>query len=190
MSARPAADDDIVATHAEAAGNARPPLLVTEPLEAFLDARGLGAGPLTATPVGEGHSNVTFVIARGGWEAILRRPPRPPVPPSAHDMLREARVLGGLEGRARVPRVLAVCDDEAVIGVPFYVMEKLEGHVVTSALPDVLDDPGSAARSRTSSSTRWWRSTPSTGGRPASPGSASRTATSSARSAASAASGT
>ena len=128
------AADDVVATHAEAAGNARPPLLVTEPLEAFLDGRGLGAGPVTATPVGEGHSNVTFVIARGDWEAVLRRPPRPPVPPSAHDMLREARVLTGLERRARVPRVLAVGEDEAVIGVPFYVMEKLDGHVVTSAL--------------------------------------------------------
>ena len=133
------AEDDVVATHAEAAGNARPPLLVTEPLEAFLDERGLGAGPVTATPIGEGHSNVTFVIARGDWEAVLRRPPRPPVPPSAHDMLREARVLAGLERRARVPRVLAVGEDEAVIGVPFYVMEKLDGHVVTSALPPVLD---------------------------------------------------
>ena len=133
------ADDDVVATHADARGNARPPLLVTEPLEAYLDAHGLGAGPITATPVGEGHSNVTFVIARGGWEAVLRRPPRPPVPPSAHDMLREARVLTGLAGRARVPRVLATCDDEAVLGVPFYVMEKLEGHVITDALPAVLE---------------------------------------------------
>ena len=133
------AEDDVVATHADAAGNARPPLLVTEPLEAFLDERGMGAGPVTATPIGEGHSNVTFVIARGDWEAVLRRPPRPPVPPSAHDMLREARVLAGLERRARVPRVLAVGEDEAVIGVPFYVMEKLDGHVVTSALPPVLD---------------------------------------------------
>ena len=74
------ADDDVVATHADARGNARPPLLVTEPLEAYLDAHGLGAGPITATPVGEGHSNVTFVVARGGWEAVLRRPPRPPRP--------------------------------------------------------------------------------------------------------------
>ena len=40
---------------------------------------------------------------------VLRRAPRPPLPPSAHDMLREARVLSGLHGRARVPRVLAVC---------------------------------------------------------------------------------
>ena len=100
----------------------------------------------TATPVGDGHSNVTFVIARSGWEAVIRRPPRPPIPPSAHDVLREARVLTGLEGRARVPRVLATGEDEGVIGAPFYVMEKLDGHVITDAIPAVLDTvPGHGA---------------------------------------------
>ena len=44
---------------------------------------------------------------------VLRRPPRPPLPPSAHDVLREARLLRALAGTpARVPPVLAVCDDE------------------------------------------------------------------------------
>ena len=47
-------------------------------------------------------------------------------------MLREARVLRALEGRARVPRVLAACDDDWVIGAPFYVMELVEGHVITT----------------------------------------------------------
>lgn len=136
---RTLAHDDVVATHADARGNERPPLLVTEPLERFLDQRGLGAGPLTATPVGDGHSNATFVIARGGWEAVIRRPPRPPIPPSAHDVLREARVLAGLAGHARVPRVLATGEDETLIGAPFYVMERLEGHVITDAIPAALD---------------------------------------------------
>jgi aminoglycoside phosphotransferase (APT) family kinase protein len=135
------APDDIVRTFAEAAGNGRPPLLVTEPLEAFLDERGLGSGPIDVTPVGEGHSNVTYIVRRDGWEAVLRRPPRPPLPPSAHDMTREARVLAGLAGRARVPRVLAHCDDDSVIGAPFYVMEKVDGHVVTSSVPAPLDSP-------------------------------------------------
>ncbi len=134
------APDDIVRTLAEAAGNERSPLLVTEPLERFLDEHGLGAGPVTAWPVGEGHSNVTFVIARGDWEGVLRRPPRPPLPPSAHDVLREARVLRGLRGSARVPEVLAVCADDGVIGVPFYVMAKVDGDVVTSRIPAALDD--------------------------------------------------
>jgi aminoglycoside phosphotransferase (APT) family kinase protein len=135
----PLAEDDVVATHADARRSARPPLLITEPLERFLDEHDLGAGPLAAAPVGEGHSNVTFVIARGDWEAVIRRPPRPPIPPSAHDVLREARMLTGLEGRARVPRVLATCADETVIGAPFYVMQKLEGHVITDTLPAALD---------------------------------------------------
>ena len=48
-------------------------------------------------------------------------------------------MLSALAGRARVPAVLAVCDDEAVIGAPFYVMERVEGDVVTSAVPAELD---------------------------------------------------
>jgi aminoglycoside phosphotransferase (APT) family kinase protein len=141
------AADDIVATHEAAAGNARPPLLVLEPLTAFLDARGLGAGELHVSPVGDGHSNVTYLIERDGAEMILRRPPRPPLPPSAHDVLREARVLLALlPTPARVPRVLAVGDDESVIGCPFYVMERIEGEVITDALPAGLDAAGERQR--------------------------------------------
>src|SRR3954471_23946066 len=135
------APDDIVATFADAAGNARAPLVVTEPLEALLDEHGIGAGALEIEPVGEGHSNVTYAIRRGGAEFVLRRPPRPPLPPSAHDVLREARVLGATAGKARVPAVLAVCDDESVIGAPFYVMELIQGEVVTSSIPGALDTP-------------------------------------------------
>ncbi|HTC72205.1 MAG TPA: phosphotransferase, partial [Solirubrobacteraceae bacterium] len=113
----PIAPDDIVQTPAEAEGNSRPPLLVLEPLRAFLDAHGLGEGELRATPIGEGHSNVTYLIERDGAEVVLRRPPRPPLPPSAHDVLREARLLRALQSTpARVPDVLAVCEDPATIG--------------------------------------------------------------------------
>jgi aminoglycoside phosphotransferase (APT) family kinase protein len=69
---------------------------------------------------------------------VLRRAPRPPLPPSAHDMLREARVLGALHGLARVPRLLAVCPGGDILGVPFYVMEELHGDVVTDRLPPSL----------------------------------------------------
>jgi aminoglycoside phosphotransferase (APT) family kinase protein len=93
------------------------------------------------TRIGTGHSNATFLLVRGDRRLVLRRGPRPPLPPSAHDMLREARVLGALQGRARVPRVLAVCRDEAVLGVPFYVMEELHGDVANETLPPVLADP-------------------------------------------------
>ncbi len=143
----PAAADDIVATHADVAPGARPPLLVLEPLREFLDARELGAGKLSAQPIGEGHSNVTYLIERAdGSELVLRRPPRPPLPPSAHDVLREARLLGALwETPARVPQVLAVGDDEAIIGSPFYVMEKIAGDAIVFSLPDALDEPAQRA---------------------------------------------
>jgi aminoglycoside phosphotransferase (APT) family kinase protein len=134
------APDDVVRTHAEAAGAARAPLLVLEPLLAFLDSRGLGEGEPVIEPIGDGHSNVTYALRRGDTELVVRRPPRGPLPPSAHDVLREARVLRALEGRAPVPRVLAVCDDPEPIGAPFYVMEQIEGDVVTDAVPAALDD--------------------------------------------------
>jgi aminoglycoside phosphotransferase (APT) family kinase protein len=134
------APDDIVQTPAQAEGNSRPPLLILEPLTAFLDAHGLGDGAIRATPIGEGHSNVTYLIERGESQVVLRRPPRPPLPPSAHDVLREARLLRALWGTAaRVPDVLAVCQDSATIGAPFYVMDFLDGEVIVSSVPEALD---------------------------------------------------
>ena len=142
----PIAPDDIVQTAAEAEGNSRPPLLVLEPLRAFLDEHGLGEGEIRATPIGEGHSNVTYLLERDGSEMVLRRPPRPPLPPSAHDVLREARLLRALRDTpARVPRVLAVCEQEDTIGMPFYVMERVEGEVIVSSVPPELDEPAQRA---------------------------------------------
>jgi aminoglycoside phosphotransferase (APT) family kinase protein len=134
------APDDIVRTHAEGAANSREPLLVLEPLIEFLEADGLEApADLSAQPVGDGHSNITFTLST---DVVLRRPPRGPLPPSAHDVLREARLLRALEPTpVRVPTVLAVCADPAVIGAPFYVMERVDGCVVTDKLPESLDNP-------------------------------------------------
>jgi aminoglycoside phosphotransferase (APT) family kinase protein len=130
----------IVDTPEEAAELELAPLLVRRPLEAYLDEHGLGSGPIEAEPVGEGHSNITYVIRRGDEEWVLRRPPRPPLPPSAHDVLREHRLLDAIKDTAaRVPRVLLACADESVIGAPFYVMERVEGDVITSRLPEALD---------------------------------------------------
>jgi aminoglycoside phosphotransferase (APT) family kinase protein len=141
------APDDIVQTPEEAEGNERPPLLVLGPLAAFLDAHGLGEGEIEASPIGEGHSNVTYLIRRGETEVVLRRPPRPPLPPSAHDVLREARLLRALANTpARVPAVLAVGEDEHIIGSPFYVMERVEGDVIVASIPDALDTPAERRR--------------------------------------------
>jgi aminoglycoside phosphotransferase (APT) family kinase protein len=139
------APDDIVRTHAEAERNSRQPLLVLEPLLEFLNANGLDSpDDLTAVPIGDGHSNVTFGLSTG---LVLRRPPRGPLPPSAHDVLREARLLGALGPTpVRVPTVLAVCDDESVIGAPFYVMEEVAGEVITDSMPEALDAPAQRGR--------------------------------------------
>ena len=133
---------DVVDTAEDAAGLELPPLVVRELLEAFLDEHGIGAGRVEAERIGEGHSNITFLVRRGDARVVLRRPPRPPLPPSAHDVLREARLLRALEGTpVRVPAVLAVGDDESVLGVPFYVMEEVHGSVLASSIPDELDTP-------------------------------------------------
>ncbi len=139
------APDDIVRSQEEAANNSREPLLVLEPLSEFLSAHELDApADLTATPIGEGHSNVTFMLSTG---VVLRRPPRGPLPPSAHDVLREARLLRALEATpVRVPKVLAVCDDLKVVGSPFYIMEEVAGEVITDALPSSLDNPEQRAQ--------------------------------------------
>jgi aminoglycoside phosphotransferase (APT) family kinase protein len=133
------APDDVVRTHEQGRANEREPLLVIEPLLDFLRAHGLEApDQLTAEPIGDGHSNVTFALSTG---VVLRRPPRGPLPPSAHDVLREARLLRALEPTdVRTPKILAVCDDEPVIGAPFYVMELVEGEVITNSVPAALDD--------------------------------------------------
>jgi aminoglycoside phosphotransferase (APT) family kinase protein len=140
----PIAADDIVRTFADARENGRAPLIVLEPLLDFLDANGLGSGEAEFRPIGDGRSNVTYLVERTGATVVLRRPPRPPFAPSAHDVLREARVLRALEGRARVPRVHAICEADALIGAPFYVMELVEGHVITDQVPAGVDRRGTA----------------------------------------------
>jgi aminoglycoside phosphotransferase (APT) family kinase protein len=143
-----ATSEDIVATAADVAGAERQPLLVLDRLEAFLDERGLGTGPVSAARIGDGGgSNFSFLLARGEDRYVLRRPPRPPLPPSAHDMVREARLQLALAPHGiRLPPILAVCEDEEVLGVPFYVMGYLDGHVVTTGVPPGLEQPEARRR--------------------------------------------
>ncbi|MGX6448997.1 phosphotransferase family protein [Patulibacter sp. S7RM1-6] len=88
--------------------------------------------PLRFELIAGGRSNLTFrVTDAGGRAAVLRRPPVGEVLDSAHDVLREARIVRGLAGSAvPVPEVLAACDDVAVTGAPFYVMDLVEGVVL------------------------------------------------------------
>jgi aminoglycoside phosphotransferase (APT) family kinase protein len=139
--------DDVVRTQAQAASLEQPPLIVLDPVEALLDELAIGAGPVTATPLGDGHSNVTYLLERGTERVVLRRPPRPPYAESAHDVLREARLLELLHAAGlRVPRVLATVDDTSLLGVPFVVMEHVSGHAISRTVPPELDQPAEHAR--------------------------------------------
>jgi aminoglycoside phosphotransferase (APT) family kinase protein len=114
---------------------------------AFCDVHGIGSGPVRAERLGDGHSNLTFLVARGDLRFVLRRPPPPPLPPSAHDMLRESTIVAGLHrAGARVPEVLAVCADPAFLGVPFYLMTLAGGLALDTHLPPAVDSPHERAR--------------------------------------------
>jgi aminoglycoside phosphotransferase (APT) family kinase protein len=111
-------------------------------LERFLASRGLCEGPVVTRRIGDGHSNLTFLVDDGARRVVVRRPPPPPVPPGGHDMLREARLVGALGGSAvPVAALLATAQAGDVIDVPFYVMSYTEGPVVTASTPAPLDAP-------------------------------------------------
>jgi aminoglycoside phosphotransferase (APT) family kinase protein len=139
---------DVVETAAEAADLDAPPLLILERVGEFLDEHGLGSGEIRARRIGEGGgSNFTFLLERDDGLYVLRRPPRPPLPPSAHDMVREARLQLALAPLGiRLPTILAVCEDESVLGVPFYVMDYLDGDVINTRLPPGLAEDEQARR--------------------------------------------
>jgi aminoglycoside phosphotransferase (APT) family kinase protein len=112
-----------------------------ERLAAFLEERCVTTGAVTTQPIGDGHSNLTFLVSdAAGRRVVLRRPPPPPTPPGAHDMLREARLIGALAGSpVPVARLLATADAGEVIDVHFYVMSHVAGPVVTTRTPAPLD---------------------------------------------------
>jgi aminoglycoside phosphotransferase (APT) family kinase protein len=102
----------------------------------FLTARGLPSKELTVEQFPAGHSNLTYLLRSGEWEAVLRRPPLGPVAPRAHDMPREFQILRRLHPRFPLaPEPYLLCEDPDVIGAPFYVMERRRGLVLDQDLP-------------------------------------------------------
>ena len=94
------------------------------------------AGPLAVRQYPSGASNLTYLLESGAWSAVLRRPPLGPLPPKAHDMVREARLLQRLHAvYPLAPNPYVICDDPAIIGAPFYVMERREGVVLDDRFP-------------------------------------------------------
>ena len=107
-------------------------------LGAYLrDALSLAGAPEVEQFPG-GHSNLTYLVRMGGREMVLRRPPFGSKVKSAHDMGREYRVLSHLAPVwPRAPRTLLYCDDPAVLGAPFYLMERLRGLIIRRTVPDL-----------------------------------------------------
>ncbi len=98
---------------------------------------GLPEGELKVRQFPSGASNLTYLLEVGDWEGVLRRPPFGPVPPKAHDMGRESGVLMRLhDAYPLAPKPYFFCDDESVIGAPFYVMERRRGVVVDDEFPE------------------------------------------------------
>src|SRR6476660_8222535 len=83
-----------------------------------------------------GKSNLTYRVACDAGEVILRRPPLGNILPTAHAMVREYRVMSARDGTAvPVPRVLHIDDADGPLGAPFYVMERVLGHICRNTLP-------------------------------------------------------
>jgi aminoglycoside phosphotransferase (APT) family kinase protein len=108
---------------------------------------GLPEGQLEVRQFPYGASNLTYLLKIGEWEGVLRRPPRGPIPPRAHDMGRESRILSKLHAAYPLaPKPYFFMDDEDVIDAPFYVMERRTGVVIDQAFPAGVEPDGELCR--------------------------------------------
>jgi aminoglycoside phosphotransferase (APT) family kinase protein len=97
-------------------------------------------GELEVSQFPSGASNLTYLLKIGDWEGVLRRSPLGPVPPKAHDMGRESGILGKLNAvYPLAPKPYFFCEDESVIGAPFYVMERKTGVVIDDSFPEGVE---------------------------------------------------
>jgi len=97
-------------------------------------------GAIEVTQFPSGFSNLTYLLRVGETNLVLRRPPFGSKPKSGHDMKREHHVLSALRPAFHYcPKPRLYCDDESVIGAPFYVMERIEGIIVRRKFPPELD---------------------------------------------------
>ena len=107
-------------------------------LQQYLSGRLHGAeAEMTVSQFGGGKANLTYLLRFGeSLEYVLRRPPLGTYAPSAHDMGRENRVLSVLhEAFPYAPKVFHYCQDEAIIGAPFVIMERCCGVVIRESMP-------------------------------------------------------
>jgi len=112
----------------------RPDRLGPALAEATGDGRWRSPG---AELIAGGKSNLTFELTSAAGALILRRPPSGELLPSAHDMGREARIQRALAATSvPVPKIVLTEPGADLLGVPFYVMEKVPGHIIRDELPD------------------------------------------------------
>lgn len=99
-------------------------------------------GPVEICPVSGGQSNPTWFVRQGERRLVLRKKPSGTTLSSAHAVDREYRIMKALAGSGvPVPEMVLFEDDPAVLGTPFFIMERLEGEVAdSSALPDLAQD--------------------------------------------------
>ncbi|MCI0693294.1 phosphotransferase family protein [candidate division KSB1 bacterium] len=111
--------------------------LNTNQLEAYLKAKlSELLGSLAIQQFPSGYSNLTYLLRFGERELVLRRPPFGAKIKTAHDMAREYRILTNLiQVYPKVPMPLLYCDDESIIGAPFYVMERVKGVILRAKPP-------------------------------------------------------
>ncbi|MFA6114656.1 MAG: phosphotransferase family protein [Sphingomonas sp.] len=100
------------------------------------------AGPLVVEQFKGGQSNPTYRLATPGRDYVLRRKPPGALLKGAHAIEREARIFSALGGAGfPVPHVHGLCDDEGVVGTPFFVMDMVEGRIFWDAtLPEIERD--------------------------------------------------
>ncbi|MFL6089122.1 MAG: phosphotransferase family protein [Aeromicrobium sp.] len=114
-------------------------------VSAWMDAHGLGTGPISAvSPISGGTQNVMVRFTRDGSDYVLRRGPQHLRPLSNRVISREVRVLHALAGTpVPHPRLIAACDDTSVLGdAVFYLMEPVDGFNAGSELPDAAAGDG------------------------------------------------
>ena len=108
-----------------------------ERLAEFLDERLGDRSPITVTPMVGGGSCEVFAIDRGDARWVLRQAPRHASSSTAHDVLREFRILDAIKDQpVRIARPIVACDDPEVFGSAFYVMERIDGMPVRNKVPD------------------------------------------------------
>lgn len=118
-------------------------------LQLFLKSQfpDLPEGILEISQFSAGHSNLTYCLKVGDFEAVLRRPPHGPVAKKAHDMKREFTILSALHPfLAAVPKPFVYIEDRDIIGSDFFIMERKKGIVLDTDFPKGIEHSEQLAR--------------------------------------------